>query len=171
MPGWFKGMEHIIWEHGLWPKHGLPVECLGFRCPDGRTDCCCRQLLFNQPDFTFQKSQLQELIESCGHICDFYPKYHCELNFIEQYWGAAKLQFRVTGHARTLDDMEKKVVACLDDIPLLQIQRFANRSARFIDAYNARLSGTEAMWANRKYHGHRTLPPDMVTQLRQSLHT
>lgn len=30
MPGWFKGMEQIIWEHGLWPEGGLPSECLGF---------------------------------------------------------------------------------------------------------------------------------------------
>ena len=124
MPGWFKGMEHIIRERGLWPERGLPVECLGFKCPDARIDCCCRRLLFNQPDFVCQKSQLEELIESRSHLCDFYPKYHCELNFIEQYWGAAKLRFRVAGHARTLDEMEKKVVACLDDIPLLQIRRF-----------------------------------------------
>jgi hypothetical protein len=123
MPGWFKGMEQIIRERGLWPDGGLPCECLGFRCPEGRTDCCCRRLLFNQPDFVFQKSQLEELVESCGHICDFYPKYHCELNFIEQYWGAVKLRFRVAGHARTLDELEKKVIACLDDVPLLQIRR------------------------------------------------
>jgi hypothetical protein len=42
-----------------------------------------------------QKSQLEELIELCGHICDFYPKYHCELNFIKQYWGAVKSQYHV----------------------------------------------------------------------------
>ena len=186
MPGWFKGMEQIIQERNLWPERGLPVECLGFRCPDGRTDCCCRRLLFNQPDFIFQKSQLQELIESCGHICDFYPKYHRELNFIEQYWGAAKLRFRVAGCAGTLNEMEKKVITCLDDVPLLQIRRFAsffsplpclifhryaNRSARFIHAYGEGLSGAQAAWANRKYHGHRTLPPDMVAQVKQSLST
>ena len=39
-------------------------------------------ILFNQPDFVPQKSELQELIEKRGHLCDFYPKYHCELNFI-----------------------------------------------------------------------------------------
>ena len=124
MRGWFKGMEQIIRERGLWPEHGLPAECPGFRCEGGHTDCCCRRLLFNQPDFVFQKSQLEELIERRGHLCDFYPKYHCELNFIEQYWGAAKLRFRVAGHAKTLDEMEKKVIACLDDVPLLQIRRF-----------------------------------------------
>ncbi len=126
MPGWFKGMEQIIQECNLWPEHGLPMECLGFQCPDGHTDCCCCRLLFNQPNFIFQKSQLQELIESCGHICDFYPKYHCKLNFIEQYWGAAKLWFRVAGCMGTLNEMEKKVITCLDDVPLLQIQQFAS---------------------------------------------
>jgi hypothetical protein len=94
MPGWFKGMEIIIQEHGLWPLEGLLAQCPKKRgCPPDRLDCCCRWLLFMQPDFISQKSQLQELIELCGHICDFYPKYHCELNFIEQFWGAAKLHF------------------------------------------------------------------------------
>ena len=44
-----------------------------------------------QLDFTSQKPLLQGYIELYGHLCDYYPKYHCELNFIEQYWGAAKL--------------------------------------------------------------------------------
>ena len=95
-----------------------------FQMPDGHMDCCCRRLLFSQPDFILQKSQLREMIESCGHICDFYPKYHCELNFIEQCWGAVKLRFHVAGHARTLNNMEKKVIACLNNIPLLQIRRY-----------------------------------------------
>ena len=123
MPGWFKGMEWILRERSLWPECGLPSECPGFKCPDGRSDCCCRCLLFNQPDFVTQQSHLEELIWQRGHLCDFYPKYHCELNFIEQYWGAAKLRFRIAGHAKTFDEMEKKVIACLNDVPLLQIRR------------------------------------------------
>ena len=66
---------------------------------------------------------LQEHIESRGHLCDFYPKYHCELNFIEQYWGTAKLRFRVAGRAKTLEEMERKMLNCLDVVPLEQIQR------------------------------------------------
>jgi hypothetical protein len=85
MPGWFKGMEVIIWEHGLWTQDGsdLLTQCPK-GCAPGRKDCCCRRLLYFQPDFCFQKSQLQELVESCGHLFNFYPKYHCKLNFIEQ---------------------------------------------------------------------------------------
>jgi hypothetical protein len=124
-PGWFKGMEQIIRERGLWPEGGLPVECTGLKRPEGQSSasCCCRHILFSQPDFISQKPLLQEYIESRGHLCDYYPKYHCELNFIEQYWGAAKLRFRVAGRAKTLNEMQTKMLACLDDIPLDQIRR------------------------------------------------
>ena len=85
MPGWFKGMKLITQEHGLWLAGGLKTQCANFHCPPKHTDCCCRRLLFSQPDFINQKLQVQELVESHGHLCDFYPKYHCELNFIKQY--------------------------------------------------------------------------------------
>ncbi|KAI0266630.1 hypothetical protein BGY98DRAFT_1069572 [Russula aff. rugulosa BPL654] len=171
MPGWFKGMEVIIRERGLWPEgvDDLLAQCSNFRCDPDRTDCCCRRILFLQPDFISQKSQLQELVESRGHLCDFYPKYHCELNFIEQYWGAAKLRFRMAGRAATINEMEKKVIKCLEDVPLLHIRRYANRSARFISAYHSGLSGSQAVWANRKYHSHRILPPEIIAEVKRSV--
>ena len=184
-------MEHIIHEHGLWPTNRLCCECPGFKCSQRegqlQPNCCCRRILFMQPDFTSQRPQLQEFIESRGHLCDFYPKYHCELNFIEQYGGAAKLRYCVAGRARTLDTMEKKMLECLDDIPLEQIRRyvsyspffffsglkclhrFADRSARFISAYHQGLSGAQAIWANQKYHGHRILPPEMVSFVKKTV--
>jgi hypothetical protein len=118
MPGWFKGMELII-RSGLW-RDGLLAQCTGFKCQAGHTDCCCRRILFSQPDFVSQKSALEELVESRGHICDFYPKYHCELNFIEMYWGA-KFRYRTTAKTTNIDEMEKNVKECLDNVPLLQI--------------------------------------------------
>jgi len=123
MPGWFKGMEVIIKERGLWPATGLLAQCVGFKCEAGHTDCCCRRLLFTQPDFASQKSELEEYIISRGHICDFYPKFHCELNFIEQYWGAAKLRYRSSMCTTNIDEMQANMLACLDDVPLVQIQR------------------------------------------------
>ena len=123
MPGWFKGMEVIIQERGLWPEKGMNAQCDGFKCVAGKMDCCCRQLLFTQPDFVDQKSHLEELITSRSHICEFYPKYHCELNFIEQYWGAAKLYYRNSPKTTDINEMEANMKACLDNIPLIQIQR------------------------------------------------
>jgi hypothetical protein len=65
----------------------------------------------------------KEVIKLHGHLCDFYLKYHCELNFIKQYWGAAKLCFHSKEHTATICDMEKVVVECLNSVPLSQIQR------------------------------------------------
>jgi hypothetical protein len=122
MPGWFKGMEQILREHRLWPEVGLLTQCPA-KCPLDRVDCCCRCILYFQPDFVAQKSQLEELIEIRGHICDFYPKYQGELNFIEQYWGAAKSRYRTAPQAKTAREMEKTVIDSLDSVPLLQIRR------------------------------------------------
>ena len=41
----------------------------------------------------------------------------------------------------------------------------ANRSAHFMDAYKKGLNGAQAVWANRKYHGHRVLPENILTKL------
>ena len=122
-PGWFKGMENIIRERGLWPETGLNGQCEGFKCEAGKKNCCCHRLLFTQPDFENQKSHLEELITSRGHICDFYPKYHCELNFIEQYWGAAKLIYRTSPKTKVMKEMEENVKNSLDDVPVVQIRR------------------------------------------------
>ncbi|KIJ33830.1 hypothetical protein M422DRAFT_264120 [Sphaerobolus stellatus SS14] len=164
MGGWFKGMEQIIRERGLWPANGLNAQCESFKCEEGRTDCCCRRLLFMQPDFVNQKSALEELVTRRGHICDFYPKFHCELNFIEQYWGAAKLRYRSSPRTKNIMEMEANVLTSLDDIPLQQIRRYAGRSAKFMDAYIKGLNGAQAAWAAWKYHGHRVLPENVMAQ-------
>ena len=143
-PGWFKGMENIIHECGLWPNEGLKAQCDGFKCVSGHTNCCTCQVLFCQPDFCSQKSHQEEYITSRGHICDFYPKCHCELNFIEQYWGTAKYHYWSS-------------------------QRLWYATACYISAYARGLSSSDAAWANRRYHGHRTLPPWMARKAQDRL--
>ena len=55
-----------------------------FKCKAGAQHCCCCHVLFTQPDFCAHKSELEEYITLRGHIYNFYPKFHCELNFIKQ---------------------------------------------------------------------------------------
>ena len=43
-----------------------------------------------EPDFLAQKGAIAEIIERAGHKSIFYPKFHCELNFIERYWEQRK---------------------------------------------------------------------------------
>ena len=90
--------------------------------------CCCRRLLFNQPDFIAQKSQLEELVIQQGNICDFYPMFHPELNVIEQYWGLLKHLYRLTPSTHSTNSMEKNVLNSLDAPSVEQIQRWAKIS-------------------------------------------
>lgn len=52
--------------------------------------CCMRKVLSEQDDFLTEKPLLQLIIERAGHKCYFLPKFHCELNPIEMYWGWVK---------------------------------------------------------------------------------
>jgi len=49
-----------------------------------------RKIMSQQPDFLAQKERLEEVIVAAGHQIIFYPKFHYELNYIENFWGAAK---------------------------------------------------------------------------------
>ena len=51
-----------------------------------RGDCCAVAILSAQEDFRSAGSGLQEIVEEAGHIFLLYPKFHCELNWIEYYW-------------------------------------------------------------------------------------
>jgi hypothetical protein len=54
-------------------------------------------------------------------------------------------------------------------ILLFRSSSYANRSTRYISAYHARLSGSQAVWVNRKYHSHRTLPPEIIVEVKRSI--
>ncbi|CAG8804949.1 25475_t:CDS:2, partial [Gigaspora margarita] len=43
-----------------------------------------------EPDFLEQKTSIAETVEAARHIFKLYPKFHCECNFIECFWGIAK---------------------------------------------------------------------------------
>jgi len=36
-----------------------------------------------------------------------------------------------------------------------------------MSGYSQGLSGAEAVWANKKYHSHRTLPPHLIAQIKR----
>lgn len=50
---------------------------------------------------------------------------------------------------------------------LIFLNSYANRSARFISAYYYGLTGVDAVWAARKYAGHRILPPDILADIKE----
>lgn len=87
-----KGIKVILTERGLYQVK-LRGKCKT-KCVTAATACCNKHILELQPDFQQQKSLIQEVIEAAGHLCIFLPKFHCELNFIEFFWGVVKKYLR-----------------------------------------------------------------------------
>jgi hypothetical protein len=115
-----KGIKQILSERGP-EKKSMIGECR--LCRDGnndplRVDCCGRKIISLQPDFLAQRSALVEMIEDSGHVCMLFPKIHCELNFIERYWGAAKRYARNNCNY-TWSGLQETVPRALDSVYLI----------------------------------------------------
>ncbi|KIK72661.1 hypothetical protein PAXRUDRAFT_21729 [Paxillus rubicundulus Ve08.2h10] len=116
--GKFKGMVTILEERGFDTKN-LKAQCnRTFECPPGSTACCCRRILYNQPDFSNVESLLETTCKARGFSVLFLPKFHCELNFIEQCWGYAKRLYRCYPPFSKDVDLEQNVIRSLDSVPL-----------------------------------------------------
>ena len=157
-----KGIKRILQERGLW-KEGLNLECLMCKKKESlRVDCCARKIMASQPDFVAQKSAIVELIENAGHLCVFYPKFHCELNFIEMYWGAAKHYAR--DHCDyTWVGLQETVPQALDSVNITTIRKYARKSWRYMQLYREGLTGKLAEYACKKFKSHRRIPQDDLT--------
>ena len=97
-----KGTEAMLDERGLYPSSGLRGDCAS-KHASGDVACCCVKVLSTQQDFVRECSALQHLVEErvvvdeiskARGCCLFLPKFHCELNWIERFWGASKAYTR-----------------------------------------------------------------------------
>jgi hypothetical protein len=74
------------------------AQCKKFACPpiaEGeKPSCCCRRVLYLEPDFAAVESIIEESCRNRDFDILFLPKFHCELNPIEQCWGWAKQRYR-----------------------------------------------------------------------------
>ena len=90
-----KGLKQVLTERGLWRNRAPDGQAFLLECPTSHNrpgcnpslngDCCARAVMSKQPDFQGQRGRLREEVEATGHLVIFYPKFHCELNFIERY--------------------------------------------------------------------------------------
>ncbi|KAA8910532.1 hypothetical protein FN846DRAFT_917608 [Sphaerosporella brunnea] len=87
-----------------------------------------------QPDFKSQRSRIEEIVEDMGYLVMFYPKFHCELNWIEYYWGACKHYARK--HCNyTLPGLMEAVPEALESVKRSLIFKYWRRAQRIIQAY------------------------------------
>jgi hypothetical protein len=110
-------------ERGLVAESKLNMSCKGFKCEKGATNCCQRRVLYNQPDFTEGESALEIACKARGFEAVFLPKFHCEMNFIEQCWGHSKRVYCQYPPSSKEADLERNVLAALESVPLVTMRR------------------------------------------------
>ena len=99
-----------------------------------------------------------------GHKVIFYPKYHCELNDIEMYWGAVKRCARENCNY-TWGSLVKTVPLALDSASLNSIRKFERKSARYMDCYRKGLNMKQVEYAVKRYKSHRKIPDSILTEI------
>ena len=142
-PDMAKGMKQVLIERGI-DTADLQMECKD-KCDVDASSCCAKRILEHQPDFQAQKSLVQEVIEKAGHLCIFLPKFHCELNFIEFFWGAVKryLHNNCDYTFNTLKDNLPKALASVDK---KIIHRWEHWMVRWMEAYRSGMEAKEAQF-------------------------
>lgn len=84
----------------------------------------CTGLLLLLP--VLQSAELLRCQDSSGSILQgmevlFPPKFHCELNCMEQCWGYAKRVYRGNLMSSSKADLERNVIAALNSVPVISI--------------------------------------------------
>ena len=131
-------------------------------CKSDNDACCNKHILERQPDFAEQKSLVQETIEAAGHLCLFLPKFHCELNFIEFFWGMVK-KFLCDNCEYNFETLKENLPKALDSVHIHTICKWEHQMYRWIEAYKSGLRTRDAQalvrkFSSTKYKSHRRIP-------------
>src|SRR6266487_352760 len=146
-----KGIKQVLFERGLFVE-GIRMKCLN--CTPDTSNCCAQHILGNQPDFKAQKSLVQEVLEAAGHLCIFLPKFHCELNFIEFFWGSVKKYLR-DNCDYTFDTLKENMPKALESVPIECIRKWEHRMKRWMEAYRSGLGAKDAQKQVKKFSSRR----------------
>ncbi len=117
-----KGMKLVLQERG--------IDTLGMNALK------MREVLGSHEDFQSVKTLVEELVESRFHICLFFPKFHCELNAIEQCWCHAKKYSRqyVNGSIiRLRKVVPQSLATCQKEL----IRKFFDKCRSYLRGYNS----------------------------------
>ena len=171
-----KGVRTILQERGLFHNRlgnpNLILECQSCKLVGNREAsvarnmaCCAKAVLSREEDFAEQREWLEETVDNLGFKIIFYPKYHCELNYIELVWGWIKCHHRRTC-TYNYADLKSELPNTMEKlIPLPTIQRYMRYCFRFMSGYRSGLTGLLLDYSVKKYKGHRAIPANIRTVL------
>lgn len=137
------------------------------RIEEGMNDekCCLTYVLSEEPDIKGQKEWLEEVVEECGCNIIFYPKYHCELNFIEMVWGWIKSYHRRSS-TYSFKQLEETLPSTLETkLPLSFVRRASQHCFRFMQGYREGLKGLTLEYVVKKYTSHRAIPANVFKSI------
>ncbi len=149
-----KGVKTILTERGKWDQR-LNLKCKECN-PDAKFACCARRLLSLEDDFQKQLGWLEETAALLKVLILFFPKLHCELNFIEMIWGyesspQKNMHIFIQGFGGSAPGNASN-------------WNFINFFKKFLHALSAILGrsyhGPLLDYAMKKYKGHRHIPFD-----------
>jgi hypothetical protein len=159
-----KGIEQVLRERGLWRDRNpdgsrFLLHCSksgdGQQCaPVMQGTCCASSLLTAQPDFMEQTGLIEERLLAAGQLVIFYPKFHCELNFIERFWSSAKHHAR-ENCSYSLLGLRRNVPAAVHSVPTVTVNRYYHKCVRIIDAYQSGCTYGTAEFVQRTQKTHR----------------
>jgi transposase len=145
-----KGVNNILIERGLW-VHGMKLDE-------------AREMLSAQPDFASQREWLKEVVENAGHTILYFPKFHCELNFIEMAWSYVKSYYR-----RQCTFEFNKLLESIDEIltqklTVNYIRKYSRHCYRFMDGYRLNMHRPLLDFAMKKHSKHRSFPNESTIE-------
>ncbi len=141
--------------------------------PSLNNDCFAQEVMSKQPDFQGQRGQLREELEATGNLMIFYPKFHCELNFIDRYFSLFLLytfpqldwtlgRFYCTAkyydHENcecNLKGLRKTVTKALDSMTVSVIFHYYQQCMRIMDVYRSKQEYRTKQFTEPIYRGHR----------------
>ncbi len=139
-----KGMAKILTERGV-DIAGMSVDAM-------------RLVLAEHDDFKNEKEWLAQAVHDKGHDILFLPKFHCELNYIENVWAYVKSYLR-RNCTFNFPALKECLPGVLLSVPIACFKRFERHCLRFMSRYMQNdLHGPILDYIMKKYKSHRRIP-------------
>ncbi|KAH9913281.1 uncharacterized protein B0H18DRAFT_888533, partial [Fomitopsis serialis] len=95
-------------------------------------------------------------------------QFHCELNFIEFFWGAVKRYLRENCDY-TFNTLKENLPKAMASVDIKTIRRWEHRTVRWTEAYRSGLGVKEAQFevkrfSSKRYTSHRRVPETLARQ-------
>ena len=111
---------------------------------------------------TWTQEWLSEVVELSGGSILYYPKFHCEFNWMERGWADAKCELRKLCDF-TFPSLKTNFPLAVDRVTPDAVNTYFMHAVRYMHCYHGAdgrmLTPAMIAFAMHKYRGHRCIPP------------